>query len=275
LGEASAEPNHLFTGFCNDLSERYAADERLEDMRTELLRVSRLSAMSEMATGLAHELNQPLAASVYFLGAADLLLADAAALERSRAFVRMANDQVLKAGDIIRRMRDFITKDEVEAQVVDIADIIQNAIALTFVGGAQFNIRIRYELDPMVTTVLADRVQIQQVFANLLRNAVEELRKCPPDRREITIATAQLNDDMIEFRVADSGPGINPKILDRIFTPFVSTKGEKGMGVGLSICRRIIEAHRGTFSAANDPGGGAVFRFTLPRMDKDYREATG
>jgi two-component system sensor kinase FixL len=220
-----------------------------------------------MATGLAHELNQPLAATVYFLGAADTILADPANFERGQAFVKMASEQALRAGAIIRRMREFMTKSEVDAQAVDIAGIIQDAVALSFLGGAQSDIRLRYELDPAVATVLADPVQIQQVFANLFRNAAEELRKYPPDQREITIRTAQVDGDMVECSVSDTGRGLNPRTLALLYKPFVSTKGEKSMGVGLSICRRIVEAHRGTFHAGNNPGGGAIFRFTLPRME--------
>lgn len=267
LGESDGGKTHLFTGFCKDLSERYAAEKRLAEMRAELLHVSRLSAMGEMATGLAHELNQPLAATVYFLGAADMVLADPANFERGQAFVKMASEQALRAGAIIRRMRDFIAKEDVDAQAVAISGIIQDAIALSFAGGAQSDIRLRYDLNPAVTTVLADPVQIQQVFANLLRNAIEELRKCPPDQRNITIRTAQVDGDMIECSVSDTGPGLDPNILAQLYKPFVSTKGENGMGVGLSICRRIIEAHCGTFHAENNPAGGAIFRFTLPKMD--------
>ncbi|WP_232089925.1 PAS domain-containing sensor histidine kinase [Sphingomonas sp. HMP6] len=268
LGESDGGKSHFFTAFCIDLSERYAAEERLSDMRAELLHVSRLSAMSEMATGLAHELNQPLAATVYFLGAADLVLADPTNSARGQAFVKMASEQALRAGAIIRRMREFITKAEVDTGAVEIVRVIDDAVALSFVGGAQSDIRLRYEFDPRATTVLADAIQIQQVLANLLRNAIEELRACAPDGREITIRTAQIDGDMIECSVSDTGPGLDPDVLAGLYKPFVSTKGEKGMGVGLSISRRIIEAHRGTFHAGNNPAGGAIFRFTLPKMDK-------
>ncbi|WP_404367811.1 PAS domain S-box protein [Sphingomonas sp. MMS24-J45] len=268
LGESDAGENHLFTGFCKDLSERYAADERLSDMRAELLHVSRLSAMGEMATGLAHELNQPLAATVYFLGAAEAILGDPSNVARGQAFVKMASEQALRAGAIIRRMRDFITKAEVDTRAVDLDTVVQDAVILSFVGGAQSDIKLRYELDPEARTVLADAVQIQQVLANLLRNAIEELRKCPPDRREIIIRTTVLPGDMVECSVSDTGPGLDPEVLATLYKPFVSTKGEKGMGVGLSICRRIVEAHRGTFHAGNNPNGGAIFRFTLPKMDR-------
>ncbi len=267
MGDMQIGESRLFTGFCEDLTERLAAEERLTDMRNELLHVSRLSAMGELAAGLAHELNQPLAATVYFLGAADLLLTDEANRERGQELVRLASEQALRAGEIIRRMRTFMTKEDVEAHVEPIAGIIEDAVTLTFVGDRQFDIELRYDLDPTAPFVLADRVQIQQVLVNLLRNAAEELRKCPPQGRRITIGTKIRDAATIEFSVADTGPGLDPQIIDRLHMPFVSTKGDKGMGVGLSICRRIIEMHGGTFDAANNPDGGAIFSFTLPSMN--------
>lgn len=267
MGDMQIGESRLFTGFCEDLTERLAAEERLTDMRNELLHVSRLSAMGELAAGLAHELNQPLAATVYFLGAADLLLNDEANRERGQGLVRLASEQSLRAGEIIRRMRTFMTKEDVETHVEPIAGIVEDAVTLTFVGDRQFDIELRYDLDPAAPFVLADRVQIQQVLVNLLRNAAEELRKCPPQGRRITIGTKMRDTATIEFSVADTGPGLDPMIIDRLHMPFVSTKGDKGMGVGLSICRRIIEMHGGTFDAANNPDGGAVFRFTLPSMN--------
>ncbi|WP_277969506.1 PAS domain S-box protein [Sphingomonas echinoides] len=272
LGESQGGQQHLFTGFCKDLSERYAAEEDMSDMRDELLHISRVSAMGEMATGLAHELNQPLAAAVYFLASADLLLADSANIERAQAFIRMASEQALRAGEIIRRMRTFMSKEDVDAQMVDANAIIEDAVSLTLAAGRTFGIRFQYELDPAATTVLADRVQTQQVLVNLLRNAIEALAKSPIGQRIITITTALVDPDMVEFSVADTGPGMSAAVLDRLYMPFVSTKGGDGMGVGLSISRRIVEAHRGTFSAENQAGGGAIFRFTLPRISQHSRD---
>ena len=268
LGVTNVGRQRLITGFCKDRSEQYAADQRVAEMHAELLHVSRLSAMGEMATGLSHELNQPLAAAVNFLAAADLLLADGSHLVSAQSFVRMAGKQALRAGDIIQRMREFIVKDEVDAQIVAVADIIEDAVSLMSVTGGQLDIELKYNLDPAATSVLADRVQIQQVLVNLLRNAADELRNCPPDQRQITIATARLAADMIEFSVADSGPGMDPDFIERLYIPFASTKGSKGLGVGLSISRRIIVAHGGTLSAENQPTCGAIFRFTLPSIDR-------
>lgn len=266
MGDMHVGDKRLFTGFAEDLTERLTSEARLAKMRDELLHASRLSTMGEMAAGIAHELNQPLAAATYFLGAADLILKDEANREQGRSLLRLGGEQALRAGEIIRRMRDFATMGSMEMQAVQIGTIIEDAVSLAFVGDARYEIKLVYDLDPAVDTILADRVQIGQVFVNLLRNAIEELRKCPPDTRRITISTRDQDAEMIEVTVADSGPGLDRKMLDELYMPFVSTKRDKGMGLGLSICRRVIKAHGGTFEAVNGDDGGALFRFTLSKI---------
>lgn len=263
MGDIVIGAKRLFVAFCKDLSEQLAAQERLGDMRAQVLHASRLSLMGEMAAGLAHEVNQPLAATVYFLGAADLVLADNANVEQGRALLQLASDQALRAGEIIRRMRGFAARESMDMAVGPIDGVINDAVALAFVGEAHFDIRLTYDLDPDATMVLCDRVQIGQVLVNLLRNAADELRKGPPVGRSITIATKLLDAETIRVGVADNGPGFDQQTLDQLYMPFVSTKPEPGIGVGLSICRRIVEEHGGTFDAANTPGGGAIFCFTL------------
>jgi two-component system sensor kinase FixL len=263
MGDMHDGSKRLFTGFARDRTERLRSEERLSDMHDELLHASRLSAMGEMAAGLAHELNQPLAATVYFLGAADLVLSSDAGCEQGSALVKLGVEQALRAGEIIRRMRDFATREGMDMQAEQIGMIIDDAVSLAFLGQAKEDIKLAFELDPNVKTILADRVQIAQVLVNLLRNSTEELRKCAPEGRCIKISTRLLDAETIEIGVADTGPGLALPMLDHVYMPFISTKRENGMGVGLSICRRIIESHGGTFSAANNLTGGAVFRFTL------------
>jgi two-component system sensor kinase FixL len=149
---------------------------------------------------------------------------------------------------------------------------IQDAVALVLLGSGQFDIRLRYDLDPEAGQMLADRVQIQQVLVNLLRNSAEVLRQVSRERREIVIATRLADYNMIEVSVTDNGPGVPPHVLDRLYSQFVSTKGEGGLGLGLSICRRIVESHGGELRAENVEGNGACFRFTVPRMDADEKE---
>ncbi|EIZ78686.1 pas pac sensor signal transduction histidine kinase [Novosphingobium sp. Rr 2-17] len=265
MGDMHVGDKRLFTGFAEDLTERLTSERRLARMHDELLHASRLSTVGEMAAGLAHELNQPLAAATYFLGAADRILDDQANLEQGRSLLRLGGQEALRAGEIIRRMRDFSMLSGIDMQLGQLSTIIEDAVSLAFVGNARYEIRLVYDLDPAAERVLVDRVQIGQVFVNLLRNATEELRKCPADARSITISTREQDGDMVEVKVADSGPGLDPKIISELYMPFVSTKRDKGMGLGLSICRRIIKEHGGTFEAVNGDSGGAVFRFTLSK----------
>lgn len=263
MGDLMVGSNQLFTAFARDLTERLRSEKRLTEVGDEMLHASRLSAMGEMVAGLAHELNQPLAATAYFLGAADLVLGEDEGREQGRSLLRLGIDQTLRTGEIIRRMREFATPNSIDMQVGRIGNIIEDAVSLAFLGNARFDIKLVYDLDPSADVILADRVQIAQVFVNLLRNATEALRKCPPTGRRITICTKAMGDEMMEVSVADNGPGLDISILDKLYMPFASTKHGKGMGVGLSICRRIIEAHGGTFDATNIPTGGALFSFML------------
>lgn len=266
VGEAHSGSERIFIGFVRNLREQLEGQARLAELQHQLLHVSRLSAMGEIAAGLAHELNQPLAATANFLGAADLLLADADVQpERVRDLVKFASTQTLRAGDIIRRVRTFVAKGEVDIRVEPVGPIIADAVDLVLSGAHAQNTAINYDLDAACRLILADRVQIQQVLVNVIRNALEALRDHPGMQREILLATRGAPDDMVEFSVADNGPGIPDHILERRNEPFVSTKAH-GMGVGLSICKRIIEWHGGTFSVANQPLQGAVIRFTLPAV---------
>jgi two-component system sensor kinase FixL len=269
VGEAWTGREHLFTAFIRDISERLATEERLADLNAEFAHVGRTTAMGELAAGLAHELNQPLAATANFLGAAELILGDGGDASRIGDLLQMANSQVLRAGDIIRRSREFVAKRDVEMRVEPVEAAIRDAVALVLVGSGQFDIRLRYDLDPEAGDMLADRVQIQQVLVNLLRNAIEVLRQVPRDQREIVIATHSNGPDEIEISITDTGPGLPQAVIDRLYTAFVSTKGEGGLGLGLSICKRIVEAHGGELCAENAEGGGAIFRFTVPRMEGD------
>jgi two-component system sensor kinase FixL len=272
VGEAWTGRERLFTAFIRDISERLAAEERLADLNAEFAHVGRTTAMGELAAGLAHELNQPLAATANFLGAAELILKDGGDAGRVGDLLQMANSQVIRAGDIIRRSREFVAKRDVEMRVEPVEAAIRDAVALVVVGSGQFDIRLRYDLDPAAGDMLADRVQIQQVLVNLLRNAIEVLRQVPRDQREIVIATRLAHADEIEVSISDTGPGLPQDVIDRLYTAFVSTKGAGGLGLGLSICKRIVEAHGGELCAENRENGGATFRFTVPRMDEDAKD---
>ena len=265
VGEALVGGERLVTGFVRDVSERIAAEDRLSQVHQELMHVIRLNAVGEMAAALAHELNQPLSAIANFVTTAELLVEDRPDAAPLKETLRHANAQALRAGDIIHRLRDFISKRETEMRIEPVESTLREAAALLTSGSMRPDVRVRFALSPKADVMLADRIQVQQVMVNLLRNAFEALATMPAGQREVTIGSRLVSPDQIEISVCDRGPGLSEAILSRMFTPFTSSKGRGGMGIGLSICRRIIESHGGELRADNRPGGGARFRFTLSR----------
>lgn len=268
-GVAHSDGQTLLTVFVRNLSKQLATEERLSELSAEIAHVSRQSAMSELAADLAHELNQPLSATSNFLAAARMLLEKGESSERVVDLLRMGSEQTQRAGEIIRRMRAFMARGEVEMRTESVERTVHDAVDLVLVGTGQFHIRVSYELDSEAPFIFADRIQVQQVLVNLLRNSMEALRTSGPQDRLITISSHRSNSQMVEIVVSDSGPGIPPHVLENLFSRFTSTKGNGGgMGIGLSISKRIIEAHGGTLSAENRPEGGASFRFTLPAIEE-------
>jgi len=268
-GVAQVDGSQLYTLFARDLTQQFVAEERLSELNAELAHVGRQSAMSELAADMAHELNQPLAASSNFMAAARMLLDKGEDFERVTELLRMANEQTLRAGEIIRRLRSFTMRGEVDLRTTPLGPTIRDAADLVLVGTSQFNIRLTYDLDPAIPCVFADRVQVQQVVVNLLRNSIDVLRQQGASDRRITVSSRRSGQDMVAIEIADSGPGIPEPMLEQLFSRFTTTKKEgAGMGIGLSISKRIIEAHGGVLSAENRPEGGAVFRFTLPTTEE-------
>jgi two-component system, LuxR family, sensor kinase FixL len=261
VGEARVGTEQLFTGFVRDLTERRSQERRVQDLQSELVHVSRLTAMGEMASSLAHELNQPLAAiTSYLRGAATLLKAGSVDKDRVRDALERSADQALRAGDIIRRLREFVAKGETQQTLENPGILLEEAAALALVGAKEQGVRVSLRSDRDLPDIAVDKIQIQQVTLNLIRNAVEAMETT--SRRDLTIAVAR-RDDFAHFSVVDTGVGISPEIADQLFQPFVTSKAN-GMGVGLSICRTIIEAHGGRISAAPNAGGGTIFEFTVP-----------
>lgn len=262
VGEVSREGHRLFTGFIRDLTERQETEARLQELQSELLHVSRLSAMGQMAATLAHELNQPLTAVTNYCQAMRRMLGstDQPNLPKLREAVELSAEQALRAGQIIRRLRDFVARGETEKHVENVAKMVEEASALALVGAKEHGVKVHLIVDAKPRHVVIDKIQIQQVLLNLMRNAIEAMDGSP--RRELEVAAAARG-DIIEFAVIDTGPGLAPEVEAQLFQPFVTTK-RHGMGIGLSICRTIVEAHGGRLWTEPTPGGGATFRFTLP-----------
>jgi len=268
VGEFTFAGDRYFTGFVRDLTERQEAERRIQDLQAELLHASRLSVMGQMASTMAHELNQPLTAVMNYLEAGRQLLPAGAGLpERVGEMIEKAIAQAQRAGAVIRRLRGFVSKGETERRVHNLNQLVEEALALALVGARQRGVRTSLELERTLPPVLVDHVQIQQVVLNLVRNAVEAMEQV--ERRELTISTRGIPDrGMAEVTVADTGPGIAPEMAARLFQPFVTTKAA-GMGLGLSICREIVEAHHGRLTTARASSGGAVFRVTLPIANRE------
>jgi two-component system sensor kinase FixL len=269
VGEMRSGDNLYFTGFIRDLTEREESEARLQEVQSELARLARLNELGEMASTLAHELNQPLSAIAnYSQGAVRMLskAPDGISARLGEALSEVAT-QSLRAGQIIRHLREFVMRGETESGPEDIRKLVEEAGALALVGSREQGVRTVFEFMPGADLVRTDKVQTQQVMTNLMRNAMEAMRGSA--MRELTVR-AFPEGDFVVVEVSDTGPGIADEIAGQLFKPFVTTKSG-GMGIGLSISRRIIEAHGGTISVSRNQRGGATFRFTLPK----YREEPG
>ena len=243
--------------------ERERADDRLQELQVELFHAARLSTAGQMAAALAHELNQPLTAATNFVNAARRGLADLELRETDtiRGDMNEAARQVLRAGQIIRRLREFASRGETERRVENVVSMVEEASALALTGAGALGTELRLRFDPKASLVLADRIQVQQVLVNLIRNALDAMAESR--RRELTVTTALFDQETVELAISDSGPGVARDMIDHLFEPFFSTK-DRGMGLGLSICRTIVESHGGRIEASKNSGSGLCFRFTLP-----------
>jgi two-component system sensor kinase FixL len=218
--------------------------------------------MGAMASAFAHELNQPLGAAMNYLNAVRRWLEQSQDARGPRMLegTQRALGEVARASQIIQRLRQFIAKGRTERSWERIAKLVEESAGLALVGTAANPVKISLAIPPGLPEVLVDRVQIQQVLTNLIRNAVEAMQESP--KREITV-TGLVDGAILEIAVADTGPGLAPEVAENLFKPFVTTKAH-GMGVGLSICRSIVQSHGGDLVGGPNRGGGTVFRFTLP-----------
>lgn len=268
VGEMRDGDRRHFTGFIRDLTERQETQAKLQELQTDLFHVSRLSALGEMASSLAHELNQPLAAINNYIKGSQRLLLDSP--DPRAATIRDALDkaahQAIRAGEIIRRLRDFVTRRESDKTIVRITRLLEETSALALVGSRELGVMVRFQIAPGVDCVLVDAVQIQQVLVNLLRNALEAMQESP--QRELNVEATLTADSMVEIMISDTGHGVSEEFLPKLFEPFVTTK-KAGMGVGLSISKAIIEAHGGLLWMEANPVGGTIFRFTIPAVNEE------
>jgi len=265
VGQTRVGDRIHFTGFIRDLTEREESEAQLEQARNELTRLARVNELGEMASTLAHELNQPLSAIANYVQGCRRMLErlDDEPASRMRGALEETAKQALRAGDIIRHLREFVTRGDTERRPEDIKRLIEEAGALALVGSRERGIKSVFDFGPEDDVVIADRVQIQQVLINLMRNAMEAMRDSPT--RLLTVTTRSGAEGRLTVTVADTGPGIADDIAPQLFQPFVTSKAN-GMGVGLSISRRIIESHGGELTVQRNEAGGATFTFTLPLM---------
>ncbi len=266
VGEVRTEADHIFTGFIRDISDRVAVQARAEELQRELHHVGRLTAMDEIVSMIVHELNQPLTAIANF-GEASKRLLEKGGDQSGRAveFIEKSVRQAHRASDMIRRLRRFVARGEGEMEPIGVNEAVQDAARLSLIGATDQGIQTSYEFAEDLPEISADRIQVQQVVVNLIRNGIDAMLDPRSDRDgtlRLTIQTGRDEDGAVRIAVADTGPGIAPAIAADLFTPFATSK-EGGMGIGLSVSKSIVEAHGGALWFEPNPGGGSRFVFTL------------
>ena len=242
-----------------DLAGRNLRDQRIQELQAELAHVQRLTELGQVVSTLVHEVNQPLTAISNYVNACRRI-GKTGNHEQVQAVLERIGDQTSRAREIVQRIRDFVKKRDTQMRAEDLSLVIEEAVALTRTSVGDASPTLDIQIDRSGLRVEIDKIQIQQVLFNLLRNGIDAMQDQP--RRELVVATSPAQGGMVEISVADTGSGLVDEVRAKLFQPFVTTK-PNGMGIGLSVCRSIVEAHQGRLWADDNPSGGTVFRFTV------------
>jgi two-component system sensor kinase FixL len=267
INETVVDGQRMITGVARDIAAPDPARDRLAEIQAELLHLSRIGAMGSLAATLAHELNQPITAVLNYVETVRVILKDeglSAAAEIADEALGAAAREAIRAGEIIRRLREFVARGETRNRPEELSEIIESACLLGLVGANSSGVDVVRDFDHSIGQVMADRIQTEQVLINLLRNALESMADSPV--KQLLISTHRTGAGTVQVSVADTGPGFAPGIVNQLFNAFVTTKNN-GMGLGLSICRTIVESQGGRIWAESNTHGGATFHFTLRLCD--------
>ena len=264
IGEARLHDSLHFVGLIRDLTEQKRAEEEALRQRALMNHASRLTTMGEMAAALAHELNQPLAAISNYTSAGKRLLDQdgSVAEDDLRTALQEIGAQAHRAGEIIQRIRDYARRRKSEYHLVAVDEMIREILPLARMDTHANNVDFRILVEEHLPPIVADRIQVQQVLLNLIRNGVDSMQDLPETGRRLDLR-AWLDEEQIRISITDRGCGVSEAAAAHLFTPFFTTK-ESGMGMGLAICRSIITAHGGTLDFFNNPVAGATFFMALP-----------
>ncbi|MCR5871530.1 ATP-binding protein [Sphingomonas sp. J344] len=265
LGIAEQEGERVCVAFVRDLTDRMAMEDQLNGLNFQLMHLSRQNAMGELAGDIAHEINQPLTAATNYASTAAYVLDQRGDADKARDYLKEISAQLLRAGGIISRLRAFLANREIELRRESLDVVVKDAVNLVRIGSRRMRGQVKVDIPFDTPPVYVDRIQIQQVMVNLLRNSFEACEEAGREAR-IDIVARRSGDHLVEIEVSDNGAGLPEGFAERLGQRFSSTKGETGLGIGLNISKRIVEAHGGTLVAESLQPHGAAFRFTVPAL---------
>jgi two-component system, LuxR family, sensor kinase FixL len=245
-----------------DLTGRNIRDQRIQELQAELAHIQRLNELGQVVSTLVHEVSQPLTAISNYVNACRRLV-ETEDQERIQSILQRITDQTNRTRGIVERIRDFVKKRDFQMRAENLSQVIEEAIALTRASVRDGGLTLTVEVDPPGVQVEIDRVQVQQVLFNLFRNAIEAMQDQPT--RDLLVSSRLVQGGMVEISVADTGPGLADEVRAKLFEPFITTK-VSGMGVGLSVCRTIVESHGGRLWADDNLSRGTIFRFTVRQV---------